>query len=118
MQLRAAKQLGWCLLALITLAGPPAWSGTVFYETEVERVLVDSVYYGGCMAFLKEAPSNGCHHWVTFSCAGDFNEQVFGFRKLDQAQLALAAGKRVRVIVDDSKKHNGYCFARRIDVYK
>ena len=37
-------------------------------------------------------------------------------RGTPQAQLALATGMEVNVLVDESKKHNGYCFASRIDV--
>ena len=37
---------------------------------------------------------------------------------LDQAQLALTANKKVWVQVLDTRQHNGYCFANRIDVLK
>ena len=37
---------------------------------------------------------------------------------LDQAQLALVTTKTVSVTINDAKKHNGYCFAQRIDVLK
>jgi hypothetical protein len=37
---------------------------------------------------------------------------------LDQAQLALAANKKVVVWITDVSRHNGYCFATRIDVVK
>lgn len=56
--------------------------------------------------------------WVTFSCTGDFSDQVMAYQKLDQAKLALMANKKVYVVVDDSKKHSGYCFATRLDVLK
>jgi hypothetical protein len=35
-----------------------------------------------------------------------------------QAQLALATNKSVMIVVDDSRRHNGYCFASRIDVIR
>jgi hypothetical protein len=61
-----------------------------------------------------------CNGWfVTFSCTGDFaTNTVQAYRLLDQAQLALAANKTVNVFFQDDKKHNGYCFANRIDVIK
>ena len=34
----------------------------------------------------------------------------------DSAQLAFVTGRRVRVWVDDTRKHNGFCFVTRIDV--
>jgi hypothetical protein len=40
------------------------------------------------------------------------------FRMLDQAQLAFALQKTVYVVIDDTKKHNGYCTAVRLDVWQ
>jgi len=37
---------------------------------------------------------------------------------VDQAQLALATGKSELVVIDDTRRHNGYCFANRIDVVR
>ena len=108
------------LLATALLLSPLSWSATAFFNTKVTRTLVDSGAYGGCMALLSVNPKTTlptcASGWVTFSCTGDFNEVVMGYQKLDQAKLALARGTNVDVLVDDSKKHNGYCFARRIDV--
>ncbi|RKT43657.1 hypothetical protein [Thiocapsa rosea] len=90
---------------------------------QVNRVLVtaDSTY-GGCMAALSVNPQEtlpAClPDWVSFSCSGHFTDAVRGFRMLDQAQLALATNKSVMVVVDDSRRHNGYCFASRIDVHR
>ena len=57
-----------------------------------------------------------CPDWVTFSCSGDFNSKSQGNLKFQNAQLAMVTGKQVALLVDDSKKHNGYCWARRIDI--
>jgi hypothetical protein len=56
--------------------------------------------------------------WVTFSCTGDFTDPVCAYRMVDQARLALASGRPVAVWIQDDKKHNGYCFANRIDVLR
>lgn len=56
--------------------------------------------------------------FVTFSCTGTFTDAVRAYRMLDQAQLALVTAKTVSVTINDAKKHNGYCFAQRIDVLK
>jgi hypothetical protein len=77
--------------------------------------------YGGCMAALSLNPQTvrpSCAPWwVTFSCSGHFTDPVRAYRMVDQAQLALATGKKAFVLIQDNKKHNGYCFANRIDVY-
>jgi hypothetical protein len=91
---------------------------------QVTRVLVTAdETFGGCMAGLNLTANThfppGCGvRYVTFSCSGLFTDPVRAYRMLDQAQLALAANKTVMVTVDDSRKHNGYCFASRIDLIK
>jgi len=104
-----------CLFASVTLAD----TGTV--TAFVERTLVaDDDNWGGCMVLLSEDPAQllpACRSgWVTFSCNGTYTDPVRAYRMLDQAQLALATGMQVTVTVDDSRTHNGYCFASRIDL--
>ena len=86
----------------------------------VTRNLVDNAYFGGCMVAVNPSPRTilpGCEDgWVSFSCSGDFNSKSEGNLKFQNAQLAMVTGKQVALLVDDSKKHNGYCWARRIDV--
>jgi hypothetical protein len=54
-------------------------------------------------------------NFVSFDCTGDFASRSQAQQKLSAAQLALVTGKQVRLVVDDSQTHNGYCFVRRID---
>lgn len=53
---------------------------------------------------------------VSFSCTGTYHSKDLAFYMLDQAQLALSLNKQVVVRVDDTKKHDSYCVATRIDV--
>ena len=91
-------------------------------QTTVTRVLTDTVFYGGCMAALAISPTTelaGCAAgWVSFSCTGTFADKALAFANFENAKMALAMNKPVYVLFDDSKKHNGYCFARRVDVIK
>ena len=106
-------------LAGYTLNSQAATSGLT---TTVTRVLTDTLYYGGCMAALATSPSTklpGCSAgWVSFSCTGTFADKALAFANFENAKMALAMNKQVYVLFDDSKKHNGYCFARRVDVIK
>jgi hypothetical protein len=101
-----------------------AVQGTLSSATVTRTLVTGSNTYGGCMAVLDQAintatPTPNCPgNWVTFSCVGTYTSKDLGFHMLDQAQLALALNKSVLVTVDDTKKHNGYCFAFRIDVIK
>ncbi len=110
-------------ILLAALASPTAWAATrTIASATVNKVMVNAVDYGGCMASLSVNPKAllpACNAgWITFSCTGEFTDAVRAYRMLDQAQLALASNKTVSVTIDDTKKHNGYCFASRIDVIK
>ena len=110
-----------CIIVLLSIAAA-AYGTTGAFNTKVQRVLSDTVNFGGCMAQLVNTPSaqggldcNGSY--VTFSCTGDFAPKDAARRNFEIAQIALVTGNTVRVDVDDTKKHNGYCFARRIDLF-
>ena len=100
-------------------AGVESWSLASLLGFPTDRV-VDASDDGGCMAYLSEDPAGvlpACKNsWVTFSCTGTYTDPIRAYRMLDQAQLALATGKRVDVTIHDSKMHNGYCFASRINL--
>ena len=111
-----------CAVVLLSVAAQ-ASAATGNVTAYVNRVLIGGdATYGGCMALLSVSPQSvlgSCGpSWVSFSCSGAFTDPVRGYRMLDQAQLALATGKRVQAFFQDDKKHNGYCFASRIDVQR
>jgi len=111
------------LILSTTLASTAASGATAVLNGKVDRVMIQNDGgFGGCMAQLSVNPKAvlpACGSgWVTFSCTGDFTGPVSAYRSVDQAQLALAANKHVLVIIDDSRRHNGYCFASRIDVVR
>ncbi|MCX7110033.1 MAG: hypothetical protein NTX45_07875 [Proteobacteria bacterium] len=58
-------------------------------------------------------PSN----WIALSCDGTYNTKDVAQMMLDQVQLAWATKRYIYVQVDDSKLHNGYCTATRVDVW-
>lgn len=101
---------------------PLTQATTVSIEARVTRTLAAAEAFGGCMAALDVSPSDSglnCPvggRWVTFSCTGEHASKADALRMFDSAQLAFVTGRRVRVWVDDTRKHNGHCFASRIDV--
>ena len=118
---RAAKSM----LVLVLVATPMGvgQATTVSIETRITRTLAATDdAFGGCMAALDVAPSESgldCpagNKWVTFSCTGEHTTASDALRMYDSAQLAFITGRRVRVWVDDTRKHNGFCFVTRIDV--
>lgn len=113
------------MLALVLVATPMSvgQATTVSIDTRITRTLAAADgSFGGCMAALDVAPSESglnCpagSRWVTFSCTGEHATVSEALRMYDSAQLAFVTGRRVRVWVDDTRKHNGHCFVSRIDV--
>ena len=110
-------------LAILLSVSSSVFAATGSVYSKVTTILLDDNAYGGCMAALETPPSsaggNTCADpWVTFSCTGDFNTKSQGNLKLQSAQLALVTQATFYVGFDDTKKHNGYCFAVRADVYR
>ncbi len=109
-------------LAMSALLTVPALAATATFEAEVRKTLtVADDRWGGCMVALSVSPADEgldcpATAWVTFSCSGEHASKSNALRMYDSAQLAFVTGRTVKVWVDDSKKHNGYCFVYRIDV--
>ena len=91
-------------------------------KTTVSQTLSDADNFGGCMALLETQPATiglDCKDgWVTFSCTGDFADRSAASRNFDSAQLAMLTETEVYVVIDDSQKHNGRCFASRVAMIK
>ena len=117
-----------CSVIALFLAHPlaaPALATTANFTTTVQRTLVttenDGARFGGCMVQLANSPTEhglDCNSgkWVSLSCSGTHTSKANAMRLLDSAQLAFVTGRNVQVYVDDSRKHDGWCFAYRVDV--
>ena len=85
----------------------------------VTQVLVDDAAYGGCMVRISPSPSTELGtcgaDFITLDCDGAFTTSKQSQRKLDSSNLSLVTGNRMAVYFTDTKKHNGYCLATRID---
>jgi len=112
-------------LALPTpaLALKGALTATVVGVMATSQPATTGLTYGGCMAALAKTissatPSVNClGQWVSFSCDGTYASKDTASLMFDQAQLAWATKRPVYVQVDDTKLHNGYCTAIRLDLY-
>lgn len=109
------------MIGLITislmLVSFSSWGATITRKNvNVLQILVDSGSFGNCMVKLDTSIGSGCSNWASMSCDGTFNPKDIGYRKLDMAQMAMALGKAIEVRVDNTKKHNGYCYVKRIDI--
>ena len=114
----------WILISAIILSSVLS-TGQVFAgknkaNAHVTRIIIsDGGTFGGCMALLDVdvAAVSGlnCTNWVSFSCSGEYNSKDIAYRKLDIAQKSEVTGHKAIFFIDDSKKHNGHCYAYRVD---
>lgn len=109
---------------ILTLVSTNLWADKGYVIANVTRILIQDGAYGGCMALLDKViatesnvPLNCPSRWVTFSCDGTYNSQAIAYRKLDLAQKSEVTGHNAFIAIDDLKKHNGYCYAYRVDSY-
>ena len=101
-------------------------------DAKIDQILLSSGSgtdnYGGCMVKLKSAgpnfetprtllPSCPTNNFLTFSCSGVYATKADARLLLQNAQMAFALNKKIQIKVDDSKKHNGYCFSDYLVVY-
>ena len=106
---------------LLGAFGAALHADVVSITTKISRTMVVADdRWGGCAAQLSVAPADeglpNCGKWVTFSCTGVHTSKSRALVMFDQAQMAFALDRRVRVFVDDSKTHNGICFVNRIEL--
>ena len=123
METTTARQLLGAALGLALLASAATAAGAeARFKATVSRTLAaEESIYGGCMASLSVAPHTeglDCRTqpWVTFDCAGEHIGKATALRMFDVAQVAQLTEREVEVIVDDTRKHGGFCLVRRIDL--
>ncbi len=106
-------------MASVIFLGAASANATSFWKIgRITQTLTDH-HYGQCMVHLDVPIGNGCpaNGWVSLDCKGTFYPKGEGDRKFSTALAASFANKKVGVYVDNTKKHNSYCVARRVDVY-
>ena len=95
-------------------------STTATIRTPLTGVLTGD-RYGGCMVQGGEIPANvlDCpERWPTLDCKGLFGSITSGHNRLNTARTALLTNSKVSVLVDDSRKVSGFCFAPQIIIFK
>jgi hypothetical protein len=117
MKLKSIKIIGISLLALGLSSSVFA---TEFSRTgTVKRILIDSKIYGGCMIQISANIGNGCPTggWVSLDCTQQYYTSATDSKnKYALALTAFSLDKKLTVVVDNTKKHNGFCVARRVDM--
>jgi len=105
-------------LAALVLAPTMSMAEVFWKTTSVNRILIETGRYGGCMMQLPLNNDNCKTSWVSFDCDGKYSDAGQGDRMLNVALIAQTMGKSVSILIDTTKKHNGYCVVKRIDIFK
>lgn len=107
-----------CSFSLLSVS---AFSQRGSLVSKVRSTLVHDTYFGRCLALLERGINKGDNspdcpsEWVSFSCDGTYNSKDIAYRKLDMAEKAEITQGNIIVYVDDTKKHNGHCYAYRVE---
>ena len=111
------------LLTVLLLSSTVLFAAKGSVKTTIQRTFISNPsVFGGCMADIGRRvsaalPELDCDsYWVTFSCSGDFNSKDIAYKMYDSALMSVALGTELLLWIDDSKKHNGHCYAERVDV--
>jgi hypothetical protein len=114
------KSVSLLPLMLLSLMAFEAQAETASFKTTISRILITEGKYGNCMVRLDTTPQSqlpDCSfNWVSFSCDGSYTSQDVAYRMLEMSQMAYVLEKEVFIQIDDSRKHNGYCLAYRVDL--
>ena len=72
------------------------------------------------MVAISTIIGNGCpgNGWLSLDCHDVYYAAGSGNRKYATVLTAYALNKRISVKLDNTKKHNGYCVAERLDMHK
>lgn len=109
------------LLSILFFPPSCALADTASLVAQPVRILVSEKYYGGCLVLLSKNPQDvlpSCRaKWVTMSCDGTFLPKDLSNRLMEQVQMSFALNRSLGVYIDDSRQHNGYCLAYRIDLF-
>jgi hypothetical protein len=108
-------------LVLASCATPSLANIATINNAFIKRTLVQDDNYGGCMILLDKSIADAgldcpTNKWVSLDCDGVYVSKTSAQKAFDSAQMAFALERKVSIKVDDSKKHNNYCIAIRIDV--
>jgi hypothetical protein len=92
-------------------------------DATIERTMIEEGMFGGCMIKLDKSIIDAglscpAASWVSLDCDGIYSSVAGSQRLFDSGQMAFALNMKVNVRVDDSKMHNGYCVAVRLDTIK
>ena len=115
MKLKAINKVIFVLMTCWPAMGLAAVEG--FYS-DVGALLTDNELFGQCMVLTTYESTIDCpDRWVSVDCKGSYSGKDSTLRLWDSILLARALGAGTYIVVNDAKKHNGYCVAERVDVY-
>lgn len=114
------KKIQIILGVLVLYCSAGTWAAVEAKTVTPTRLLTDPKNYGYCMIYSTGLVfSHNCaNRWISLDCKGSYHSKEASRLMWDAANLAYATESNVYVVVNDARKHNGYCVADRLDVVK
>lgn len=113
------KWIKGLFVALVTCWSTSALSAVEGFYGPITGLLTDNELFGNCMLRSTYVSSINCpNKWVSIDCKGSYNSKENARRMWDVVLMTRALESQVYVVVNDAKKHNGYCVAERVDNYQ
>lgn len=103
-----------CLVTVLNVSN----AANIIKVGVIERVLVSSVSFGGCMIKLDSGIGGNCTNsgWVSLDCDGNHIPAQTAKLAYSSALVAASLKQNIQVVVDDTKLNGRYCVAKRLDV--
>ena len=114
------KKIQIILGVFVLYCSAGTWAAVEAKTVTPARLLTDPANYGYCMIYSPGLVfSHNCPNtWISLDCKGSYHSKETSRIMWDAANLAYAMESKLIVVVNDAKKHNGYCVADRLDVFR
>lgn len=109
-------------VASFSASGDVHFTGSV--TGEIDRLFLDqSDINGQCMVRVEGSNLANCAgNWISFDCGGEYGgtDVTLAYRIIDQLQLSIALGQRMRVYFNDTifVGTGNRCIGTRVDYIK
>ena len=112
------RRINGILLGVMVMWSSVALSAVGTHYGAIEAVLSDNVNYGYCMLKVAwESPIDCPNNWVSMDCKGSYSPKENTRRLWDVALMAKATESPIYLVINDAKKHNGFCVVERLEIF-
>jgi len=113
-----SRRIKSIFLGVMAIWSSAAQSAVGTHYGSIDALLSDNKNYGFCMIKVKWESSIDCpNNWVSVDCKGSYSTKENTRRLWDVALMAKATDSNIYLVINDAKKHNGFCVVERIELF-